>query len=223
LNPVQFSEDLFLLFASPVIMRAVDRGKEMNAALAAMLLAEREANPAPSTSSIRGWQSNTDLARRETPELEILTTAIYNAMAQLTATDLGKDIKPGDLGIEGYAWGNILDHGGMTHIHNHASKAHWSAVYFVSAEAGETAVAENGHLVLVDPRPIQVISGMGEYRQPVRHFFIPPMDGSFVLFPAWMNHYVCPYFGEKERITIAYNASIDIRPSGQQSRGQVRQ
>lgn len=211
MNPVQASEDLVLLFASPVIMRAVPHGKDINPALVAMLKAEQQANPAPSTSSIRGWQSGTDLARRKTPEMMAVIEAVYDAIAQLTATDIGRHIEPGDLGIEGYAWGNILTNGGMTHLHNHAAKATWSAVYFVSAEAGDPNAEENGYLVLADPRPIQVISGSDQYRQPIRNFFIPPVDGHFVLFPGWLGHYVTPYFGTEDRITIAINATIDLR------------
>ena len=206
--------DLKLAFSTPILMRTIPEAETINPGLAEMLRAERNANPRPSASSIRGWQSKTDLAVRGTPELIVLRDAVYQAVAEMTATDLGRSIAPGDLSIEGNGWGNILSSGGLAHQHNHAREADWSAVYFVDAEAGDPDVEMNGYLMLADPRAVQVISGEGPYRQAERHVFIRPVNGMMVLFPAWVQHQVIVYFGGRERISVAFNARVGIAPGG---------
>ena len=207
-------QDLKLAFATPIIIRQLPEAETINPGLAAMLRAERDSSPEPSTSSIRGWQSRTDLAVRENADLIVLRDAVWQAIAEITATDLGRNIAPGDLSITGNGWGNILGNGGLAHQHNHARQADWSAVYFVDAEAGDEDAEMNGYLMLADPRSIQVISGEGPYRQAERHVFIRPVNGTMVLFPAWVQHQVIVYFGQRERISIAFNARVRIAPNG---------
>jgi hypothetical protein len=31
-----------------------------------------------------------------------------------------------------------------------------------------------------------------------------------MMFPAWLNHYVNPYHGDSERISIAFNLTVEI-------------
>ena len=207
--PIQAHNDVVLAFSSPLLMRQLPEGSRLNKALGAMLRDDRLANPAPSTSSIEGWQSDTDLAVRDLPEIGILRDHIIAAVAQLTETDLGKEIEAGVCRVLIHAWGNIMDDGNMTDIHNHASPSDWSGVYYVDAEAGDQDIERNGFLFLVDPRPIQVISGRGKYRQQHRHVVVKPIDGSLIVFPGWMNHYVRTYRGRSERISIAFNARIE--------------
>lgn len=209
MQPIQAQNDMVLAFSSPLLMRELPEGDQMNQVFGSMLKSERMDNPAPSTSSIEGWQSNTDLAVRDLPEIAILRDHIISAVVQLTEADLGQQIEAGACRLMVNAWGNIMDDGHMTDIHNHASKSDWSGVYYVDAEAGNPDVHMNGFLFLVDPRAIQVISGKGKYRQPHRHVVVKPINGSLIVFPGWMNHYVRTYRGETERISIAFNARIE--------------
>ena len=64
----------------------------------------------------------------------------------------------------------------------------------------------SGLLELLDPRPFtEMVATPGEpFGQKA---IIKPEAGAMVLFPGWLYHFVNPYFGEGERISIAFNVS----------------
>jgi len=39
---------------------------------------------------------------------------------------------------------------------------------------------------------------------------IQPEPGLLIVFPAWLFHYVNPYHGDGERISIAWNFNVEI-------------
>ena len=86
----------------------------------------------------------------------------------------------------------------------------WSGVYYV--DIGTPAPAErerSGVLEFIDPRSgaeMVFVPGAGFGAAKV----IRPSTGELVMFPSWLNHWVHPYWGEGERISIAFN--IRIRP-----------
>jgi hypothetical protein len=41
---------------------------------------------------------------------------------------------------------------------------------------------------------------------------VRPENGMMLIFPGWLNHYVHPYWGERERISVAFNLMIRIDP-----------
>ena len=61
-----------------------------------------------------------------------------------------------------------------------------------------------GLLELLDPRPFtEMVNTPGEpFGQKA---IIRPRSGAMVIFPGWMYHFVNPYQGEGERISIAFN------------------
>jgi hypothetical protein len=81
---------------------------------------------------------------------------------------------------------NFLGHG-----------AEISGVFYVKVPEGDS-----GRLVLVDPR---TRVNMSEKRLRSLNFPIDPKEGTFVLFPSWLEHYVEPNKSDDIRISISFN------------------
>lgn len=209
MQPIQGPEDTVIFGGHPVMARFVTDHQKINPGLAEMLLAERRVNPSPSTSSVGGWQSNTDLAVRGNHDMSILLDWIGQAVSQLTSMEVNQDINPGECHLSIHAWGNIMDDGDMTDIHNHADGNHWSGVYYVDAEDGTPGVYQNGALWLPAPLPVPAISGPGRFGNPERHLPIQPKNGLMVIFPSWMYHYVRVFRGH-QRISISFNCKVEL-------------
>jgi uncharacterized protein (TIGR02466 family) len=86
----------------------------------------------------------------------------------------------------------------------------WSGVYYVDRGEPDPTPTENGKLELLDPRSginmiyfdKNVLDG---------RYVIEPVPGLMLLFPSWLKHMVHPYFGKGERISVAFNVSVDER------------
>ena len=104
-------------------------------------------------------------------------------------------------------WANVLRSGGYNSVHNHPNSM-WSGVYYVARGEPEPAPNENGKLELLDPRSginmlyldKNVLDG---------RYVIEPVPGLMIVFPSWLKHMVHPYFGKGERISVAFNVSVE--------------
>jgi uncharacterized protein (TIGR02466 family) len=112
--------------------------------------------------------------------------------------------------ITTHTWFHVTRSGGWFGQHNHPM-ASWSGVYCVDDGAPDPAVPQNGQLVF--PHPLTPANAFldlsnSSLRWPYGHdnlsFDLQP--GQLVLFPSWLPHAVTPFHGERERITIAFNA-----------------
>jgi uncharacterized protein (TIGR02466 family) len=114
---------------------------------------------------------------------------------------------PPDLGGEitcrfyGGCWANVLRDGGYNKIHNHAG-AVWSGSYYVGVGEPDAEPQYNGWIEFQDPRPANIHGGKER---------IKPEPGLLLMFPSWLNHYVNPFHGKGERISIAFNLSAHVQ------------
>ena len=77
----------------------------------------------------------------------------------------------------------------------------WSGVFHVDGGKGEAAPAGNGNIEFMDPRP-------GNHH--ATKYALRPYAGQVLIFPSWLWHYVNPFRGQGERISIAFNAKVKI-------------
>mmetsp|Transcript_40318 Transcript_40318/g.106817 ORF Transcript_40318/g.106817 Transcript_40318/m.106817 type:complete len:175 (+) Transcript_40318:408-932(+) len=104
----------------------------------------------------------------------------------------------------GSAWANINNHSHSNTPHMHPG-VQLAGIYYVD-DGGN----QEGGVRFLDPRPQSAMIpvparwtyGMGEH---VRVMAVP---GLFVLFPAWLQHYVIGHSGAKPRLSVSFNVRV---------------
>jgi uncharacterized protein (TIGR02466 family) len=107
----------------------------------------------------------------------------------------------GQLGVSG--WANLNRKGDYNTVHNHPN-ALWSGVYYVDPGDNSGVGPLSGAIDFLDPRGgADMVTIRGNPAGMVnRHH---PEPGLLLIFPGWLQHFVHPFQGEGERITIAFN------------------
>lgn len=142
-------------------------------------------------SNFLGWQSPDDLYKYDWIK-DIIDPIMLVANTEI----LEKYKEYGDTPFELESlWANLNfpNAFNMSHIHG----AEISGVFYVKVPEGDS-----GRLVLVDPR---TRVNMSEKRLRSLNFPIDPKEGTFVLFPSWLEHYVEPNKSDDIRISISFN------------------
>ena len=152
-------------------------------------------------SNYGGWHSTADLRDWPEPEIQELCPFVKD-----TAKDLTAEMEPlkssDEVNINpfGSAWVNLLRNSGYNKVHNHPG-CMFSAVYYVSEGNPDSNIPDNGTLEFMDPRPGNIHGGK---------WVVKPKKGILVMFPSWLYHYVNPFYGESDRISIAFNMNVEI-------------
>jgi uncharacterized protein (TIGR02466 family) len=109
------------------------------------------------------------------------------------------------------AWANVARRGHYHRVHNHPSSC-WSGVYYVDAGGDAPGHPLSGVLEVCDPRPFteMVPSPGSPFGQ--RAVFRAEA-GTMVLFPSWLYHFVNPFHGDGERISVAFNVQWQPAPA----------
>lgn len=208
---LSISSDLGLVFATPLCVRRIPETDALNARLARLVLGWRDAERGAMISNIGGWQSPPTLFQRPEPEVQRLRAHVDDAVRALMAMPAMVDRKAASAATPQYkasAWANVNGHGDYNQLHAHP-RNHWAVVYYVAVGESLNGPHLNGRLELRDPRPTAVhgpVKGF-TFGQPLT---IEPRPGLMVGFPAWLEHWVHPFQGSGERISIAVN--IEITP-----------
>jgi uncharacterized protein (TIGR02466 family) len=136
----------------------------------------------------------------------------------MVAAAVEKSPPRGMLGIK--AWANVSRKGNYHRIHNHPASA-WSGVYYVEAGGDSPGHPLSGVLELCDPRPFtEMVATPGSpFGQRV---IFRAEAGMMVLFPSWLYHFVNPFFGDGERISIAFNIQWQEMPGNTPSGGETK-
>ncbi len=213
-----FSTQVGQLFPTVVLTGTMPDCGPINQALKDAILKRRAEHPGIERSNTLGWHSTTDMLE-------------WGGQA---AHDLGRRAclfcdphtvelsSPNErrLGWSAEMWANVSPSGASNQMHAHPG-ALWSVVYYVDTGYEPGREDQGGELVLHDPRfpmnrmysadvVVKLPDGSGERTaQGIR-----PREGMLVAFPSWLKHSVQPYFGERERISIAINLMVAAGPGG---------
>ncbi len=194
------------MFATPIAVFDLPGMDAVNAELAALLLAEEQAVPSWQRANVGGWHSAPDLSRRREPCFQALIHAVLDQVTGIVhalAADVGiAEIPPFRYGVT--AWAMILRDGHYVTIHDHGD-VHWSVAYYV--DAGDDAPEPSGRLAFVDPRR----SGRTIPELPLfpSSFDVQPRTGALVIFPGWLQHHVHAYRGQRPRICVSCNVTME--------------
>ncbi|MEP6633469.1 MAG: putative 2OG-Fe(II) oxygenase [Luteimonas sp.] len=150
--------------------------------------------------------------------------ACIQELRQFCWTELGRTIRDlnqytaeemARLQIFSHTWFHVTRHGGFTILHTHPM-ASWSGVYCVAPGETPDDRPESGVLRFHNPHHYSnyfLDAGNLRLRAPYHHgtWNLHLQPGQLVLFPSWLQHEVMPFYGNDERITIAFNCWFNMK------------
>ena len=207
---VPISPELSSAFGTPISGRGGPSAATRNPGLERAVLARAQRGAANRISNVGGWQSLPDLLDWPEAEIKLLAQEVDHAVQQISALPamLARQPEPPPpVKYTAYGWANVnrSGHYNMTHLH---PGNHWSVVYYVATGTPNPETPMNGRIELRDPRPAANFARMPGFTcgQPI---LIKPEPGMMLVFPAWIEHGVHPFYGEGHRISIAINVAIE--------------
>lgn len=200
-------ERILSVFATPIVNTQLEDFVAHNDALATHIRACAKATIGVARSNVGGWHSSNDFLSQGHPAVIALRAEIQRAvqtLSKIVARD-PEDERHAQFQLEG--WANLAKFGQYHSLHSHPN-ACWSGVYYVTGNPeAPPEYPLSGRLELIDPRPGASLS-YADHTVLYGRFLVNPSPGQMVLFPGWLQHVVHPYFGDEERITVAFNASF---------------
>jgi Putative 2OG-Fe(II) oxygenase len=113
---------------------------------------------------------------------------------------------PGRYGLQMIdLWLNVQRQGDYNPTHTHGGS--FSGVIFLQVPPQISADRFDGQLCFHGPEEWHIQS----FRTGMAHYVLP-VPGDFYVFPAWQPHSVCPFRGEGERWSIAFNVVAVPQP-----------
>jgi uncharacterized protein (TIGR02466 family) len=195
------------LFSTPVVVIDLPDMAAVNAELTRRLLAEEQTTPSWQRANVGGWHSPPDLSRRPDDCYRTLMRHVVDAVGSTVAA-LAHDAGAGPLPPFRYAvtgWAMVMREGHYVTIHDHGD-VHWSVAYYV--DAGDERPAPSGRLSFVDPRRSgRTIPGVTLFPS---MFDVAPRTGALVIFPGWLQHHVHAYRGDRPRICVSCNLTMEV-------------
>ena len=175
----------------------------------------RFANPNPYTPrNAQLFESNFDLFSWPDAPIaglrEFCLSRVAQTVAELNRFDAARLAQ---LNIVTDSWFHITRRGGYFGVHNHPM-ASWSGVYCVSPGQHDVDQPDSGKLSFINPlAQMYLDAGNAQLQFPYQHgnYAFDLKAGQLILFPSWVLHQVMPFYGEGERITVAFNCSISLR------------
>ena len=203
---VPITPDINIVFGVPVMIQAMPGAAPVNEGLRRIILERERTSAGKAKSNAGGWHSEENLLTWPEPEIVTLNGWIDGAVQRMCRLPLREKADALRLSYTAKAWANVNRNGNYNNMHSHAG-SHWSVVYYVAT--GEEAPGHqfNGILELHDPRPAATHGRLPMFMFG-RGLNVRPQPGLLVMFPAWIEHWVHPFFGTGERISIAVNIDV---------------
>ena len=203
----RIGNDLLMTYATLLLQRRLDAMLPHHAALADYALRLRTAEPGETKSNVGGWHSAGNIFEREEPLIGALAQHLQAAIQHVSI--VAKQIAAPRVNfratLEG--WINVNERGDYNTPHYHPGNT-WSGVYYIRTGSDVPDRPTSGRIEFIDPRTRCEFLGP---RDGVRHsgsIWISPVDGMLLIFPSYLEHYVHPYEGSGERITLAFNSLV---------------
>lgn len=206
-------------FASPLIQTLMPDCEGLNQRLRRLFLQweqdktrKRSSVPTP-VIKVAVYESSFDLFSDPEPEIQTLRQFCLQTLGYVIAQLNGysNDDMAG-LRIYEHSWYHLTRHGGYTAQHNHPM-ASWSGVYCVDPGDPVPDKPNNGALRFSEARTTaSMYLDPGNARLQTPYTFgdiaYQMTAGQLLLFPSYLLHEVAPYYGQRERITVAFNAWV---------------
>ncbi|RLA29447.1 MAG: hypothetical protein DRQ63_00820 [Gammaproteobacteria bacterium] len=197
-----------LIFATPLVVHDWPNSEQFNQDLEKLVRhsEDNDKDGYGTRSNAGGWQSPGNLITWKDPVVDIFRQRIEKLVTNLlqeTARDTGKN-RSFRLMID--AWANINRDRDYNVVHTHPN-CMYSGVYYVHQGEPEKAIPYSGLLEILDPREaanyVQIRHSVFDARE-----FVENIPGRMLLWPSWLKHWVHPYQGKGERISVAFNVNV---------------
>jgi len=108
------------------------------------------------------------------------------------------------------SWYHVTKNGGFHDAHSHPNCS-WCGIYYLDI-GNANFESRNGLNRFYDPRvnADHYLDAGSQYLNSTGIWDIEPVEGQVVIFPSYLKHSALPYFGDKDRIVIAFNARVDL-------------
>jgi uncharacterized protein (TIGR02466 family) len=189
-------------FPTPIFAYVWQDCDAVNQALRTLIL-ETEAKGNPKFGHIEGgWASTKDFFSWDAECVRALEAHIQRMLSAVVSWMAQKPLER-VVHYDLQCWANVLRDGGYHALHSHPN-SFWSGVYYagVGTRTGETR--RNGCIEFMDPRSATGAILMQGTALP-QECLMSPEPGMTIIFPGWLKHMVHPFYGEGERISIAFN------------------
>jgi uncharacterized protein (TIGR02466 family) len=208
-DEIDLSQSVILAYATPLVIHQWSNTQALDAALAALLRGLEANSPGVTHSNVGSWHSALDLLNQTASAIRDLNAMILALGRSMTRAITHSHYPEADRSVAftWHGWGNITRAGGYNSAHTHPG-SFWSGVYYVDPGDPVSAVHPmSGRLEFFDPR-----AGVKQSHLPGTmldsRYLIDPKPGMMLLFPSWLLHCVHPYWGQSDRISIAFNMSL---------------
>ena len=198
------SDSLDLLWPTPLLKISDPIAIASNDKLRNLILRSSRREPGVHKTNLGGWQSDVDFFERDDPACALLRTRAYHAVFRYLQETAPRGATGHYEVSIGSAWANLNNRSHENSPHMHPG-AQLSGVYYVD-DGGN----REGGLRLVDPRaqasmipvPPRWSRGAGE------HVRLLAQPGLFVIWPAWLQHYVVGHQGDRPRVSVSFNVRL---------------
>lgn len=190
-------------FGIPIYEKHLPRYKDRMASVVQQIYRVKEEDEGIRRSNQGGWHSGDTMHLSKHEDTHWLVMRILQ-VATACIKDFEGDREYKDIRMVS-AWANVNYKGDWNAPHEHLPCT-WSGVFYV--DAGEPASAGDkksleGQVMFFDPMPLGK-----EWKRPPNIAYTPT-TGTMLLFPSFLTHMVAPYFGERPRISMAFNMVVD--------------
>lgn len=158
------------------------------------------------------FESELDFLERDDADLQTLNQVLTDLVVDCAA-HANRDAWPADAEPEAEiteSWYHLTGNGGYHDAHSHPNCS-WCGIYCL--EPGDSTLAgRNGVNRFYDPRvgASHYLDAGAAYLDHSGVWDIAPLAGEVIVFPSYLKHAALPYFGETERVVIAFNATVRL-------------
>src|SRR5262245_44211320 len=200
-RPTIMERQVALAYPTPIGRFRIPDAGDVNRELRRLIMEKEAVEPSDDYANVGGWHSRSNLLDWPQPEVAALKGWILEAVRHMVAASTDGKSVTGRVSV--VAWANVARQGHYHRVHNHPSSA-WSGVYYVHVGPDAPGQPLSGVLELCDPRPFTEMVATPGSPFGQRAIFRPE-PGMMVLFPSWLYHFVNPFQGDGERISVAFN------------------
>lgn len=207
----QVANDVLLTYGTLILQRRLEAMLPHNQGLADYARKLKATEPGAVKSNTGGWHSDGNIFTRNEPLIGALAQHLQVAIQQLSMVAMQITAPRVEFQASLFGWINVNGQGDYNNPHYHPGTT-WSGVYYIRTGAEAPGKPMSGRIEFMDPRtrcevgPNVAMGHAGIMR-------VAPEDGMLLMFPSYLEHYVHPYFGPGDRITLAFNSLVQtLRP-----------